>query len=258
MRLEDKVVLITGAGSGIGRALALGCGERGARLILVGRRLERLDQTRASLAEPDKAVGVAADVTAPAGRAAIAAATRAFGRLDLLINNAGMVTATRLDTHGDAALEQLVQVNLVAPIQLSRDLLPLLRAAERPRIVNVGSIFGDIGHPLFAAYSASKFGLRGFSDALRRELAPEGIGVTYVAPRGTQTEATRGFQHLVDAFGMTVDSADTAAMPILRAIERDARTAYARGPEHLFVWVQRLLPGLVDRALAWQLERSAI
>jgi short-subunit dehydrogenase len=258
MRLEGKVVLITGAGSGIGQALAYGCAKRGAKLILVGRRHDKLHATRDGLGDGVNATCIAADVTTASGREAIVDAVRVFGRLDLLINNAGMVAAGRLETQPDDTLEALVQVNLLAPMRLTRDLLPLLRAADRPRVVNVGSMFGDIGHPLFASYSATKFGLRGFSDALRRELAPENIGVTYVAPRGTQTEATRGFQDVVDAFGMAVDSAEVAAAPILQAIERDARFAYPRGPERLFVWVQRLLPQVIDQALQRQLQKAAM
>jgi short-subunit dehydrogenase len=143
--------------------------------------------------------------------------------------------------------------NLLAPMALTRDLLNLLRTAERPRIVNVGSVFGDIGHPQCAAYSATKFGLRGFSDAIRRELMAEGIGLTYVAPRATQTEAAHKFDHLVAPYAMAVDSAEVAAAQILSAIRRDARNSYARGPERFFVMLQRLFPGLIDQALGRKL-----
>jgi len=148
-----------------------------------------------------------------------------------------------------------VTVNVHAPIALTQDSLSLLRASLNSRVVNVGSVFGDIGHPMFTAYCASKFAVRGFSDALRRELLPEGIGVTYVAPRATRTEGTSPFGHLIDPFGMAVDSPETAAASIMLAIKRGSRSRYAAGWERLFVWLQRLAPSLVDAGPAHKMAK---
>lgn len=250
MQLSGKRILITGASSGIGRALATACAARGARLVLTGRRADALEDTRRQLAPGSDAVLIVADLATPDGRRRICQTTAALGPLDVLINNAGIVLTGRLETCDDDSLEQLLVTNVLAPIALTRDLLPQLQAAPTPRIVNVGSVFGDIGHPMFAAYGASKFALRGFSDALRRELAAEKIGVMYAAPRATHTGATASFAHLVAPFGMAVDDAGTAAALIIAGLEKDKTRIYARGPERLFVLVQRLLPTLVDRALA--------
>lgn len=250
MRLDGKNILITGAGSGIGRALAVACAGQGARLLLVGRRPDKLEETRDLLPPETQAVIQVADVTRTADRRVIERTiARRFACLDVLINNAGILSVGPLSDAGDDEMQRLLATNLLAPMALTRDLLNLLRAAETPRIVNVGSVFGDIGHPLFAAYSASKFGLRGFSDAIRRELMIEGIAVTYVAPRATRTEAASQFDHLIEPYSMAVDSAEVAAAQILAAIRRDARTSYARGPERLFVMVQRIMPRLIDLAL---------
>lgn len=250
MQLDGKVVLITGASSGIGRALAIECATRGARLLLAGRRAGALEETRNLLPADSDARIVAADICSAIGRRDIAACVGAAGRLDVLINNAGQVLSGRLEDCDDANLQHMLATNVLAPMALTRDLLPLLRNAASARIVNVGSIFGDIGHPMFAAYCASKFALRGFSDAMRRELAGEGIGVTYAAPRGVRTPAVAAFADLVPAFDMKLDPPEKVAREIVSAIVRGAPTAYTRGPERLFVLVQRLLPRLIDWVLA--------
>jgi len=141
---------------------------------------------------------------------------------------------------------------------LSREMLPLLRRAAPSRIVNVGSMFGDIAYPLLAPYSASKFALRGLSIALRRELKTFGIGVTYAAPRGTKTDAAQAFDPLIAPMQMRLDDPAKVAAHIWRAVARDADSAYARGIERLFVLVQRMLPKLVDRAIAAQMADARV
>jgi len=255
MQLDGRRVLITGAGSGIGRALAIGLAQKGASLILNGRREHTLAATRALLPTPGRAEIVATDITTASGRAALVDAVTPPGGIDLLVNNAGLVASGHFEDLHDAAIEDMIATNVTGPMALTRSLLPQLRRSQSPRIVNIGSIFGDIGHPLFAGYCASKFALRGLSDALRRELAPEGIRVTYAAPRATRTKAADGFADLVGPFAMAMDTPDAVAAQIIRAIENDADHAYARGAERLFVLVQRLMPRLVDRALIGKYRR---
>lgn len=237
-------VLITGAGSGIGRALAVQADRQGHGVILVGRRAGPLEQTAAGLRD---ALVLPADVTNPDGRAAIARAVAETG-LDILINNAGMVPSGTADTADDAQIAATLALNLAAPMALTRDLLGPL-TASRGQVVNVGSVFGDIGFPYFALYSASKFALRGWSDALRRELAPRGIAVTYLAPRATRTDAAQGFDALIGPMAMTLDSPDAVAAHAWRAIAARRREQMPASRERLFVALQRLRPGLIDRAL---------
>lgn len=254
MLLERRNVLVTGAGSGIGRALAVALARQGASLILSGRRERALTETAALLPPDSRAVIVPADITSASGRAAVVQACR-HGGLDILVNNAGVVSVGLLTETGDADLEAMVLTNIMAPMALVRDLVPVLRQSDRPRVVNIGSIFGDIGHPYFAAYSATKFALRGLSDALRRELAEDGIGVTYAAPRATRTEAATAFSALVEPFGMALDDPARVADSIVAAITAEARTVYAAGPERLFVLLQRLFPRLIDTALIAQTRK---
>lgn len=243
-------VLITGGGSGIGRALAQEAARRGFKVALCGRRPEALAETAASLPAAEPLV-IPCDLTSPTDRQKLVAQLGAAWRgLDVLINNAGVVEGGDVSALDDAALEATFRTNVVAPMALTRDLLPLLEAARPSRVVNVGSVFGDIAYPGFAAYSASKFALRGFSSALRREWAGRGIGVTYVAPRATRTAAASAFDDLIATTGMALDAPEAVAGHIWRAIAAGRDSAYPTGPERLFVLVQRLAPKLIDRALA--------
>ncbi len=241
-------VLITGAGSGIGRALSIVAAQKGYDVILAGRTLATLEETRA-LCEPSRTRCVKADVTSAEGRALIAGAVG--GSLDYLINNAGVLRVGHFADLADLDMEHMTTTNLVAPMALTRDLLPALRASKG-RIVNIGSVFGDIAYPFFAGYSATKFGLRGFSDAMRRELSGDGIGVTYIAPRATRTAAESAFSALVEPLEMTLDGADVVAARAWGAILKGKRESFPRGKERFFVKVQRLFPSLIDRSVGAQ------
>ncbi|MEE3317795.1 MAG: SDR family NAD(P)-dependent oxidoreductase [Pseudomonadota bacterium] len=240
-----KTVLITGAGSGIGRAMAIEGARRGYALILTGRTVANLEATRDMIVAGDVTL-VPGDVTTREGRAAVVAATG--GRLDILINNAGVLAVGHLRDLDDDRLNRVVATNLIAPMAVARGLLPSLEAAQG-RVVNVGSVFGDIAYPFFAAYSATKFGLRGFSDALRRELSGRGVGVTYIAPRATQTAAEAEFAALVEPMDMTMDTPARVATQAWDAIEVGKRESFPCGKERLFVKIQRLFPSIIDKAV---------
>jgi len=258
MRLDGITALITGAGSGIGRALALELARRGTRLILLGRTESALDATRALLPDPAAAQILCLDLADPQARQGIAQRVQELGgRLDLLVNNAGVVDAAPLAQQDEESWRRMLEVNLLAPMAITRALLPLLRASGHGRVVNVGSMFGDIAFPYFAAYSATKFGLRGWSEALRRELADQGVGVTYCAPRGTRTPAADGFAGYAKSFGMHLDAPEKVARTLADGIARDARDVYPCGPERLFLLVQRLFPAQVDKGVVKQMRAAA-
>jgi short-subunit dehydrogenase len=256
MKLESQRVLITGAGGGIGRALARELATRGARLCAMEYSPDAGDRLREELqslgAAPLLAIG---DVTRADNRdAAIGLVERAWGGLDLLINLAGVLDFCRYQDEDPGMVSRLLKINLEAPMQLTLSVLPGMIERGHGRIVNVGSMFGSIGFPLFAAYSASKFALRGFSQALRRELAGTGVGVTYVSPRAVKTPLNPPVIHAMAERGMMhMDAPEPVAQAIVRAIERDRKEAYLGFPEGLFARINGILPGLVDRALAGQL-----
>jgi NAD(P)-dependent dehydrogenase (short-subunit alcohol dehydrogenase family) len=259
MQLEGKRTLITGAGSGIGRALAIEASRRGMIVALCGRRGDALAETLSMMSPSGRHMRLRGDLTNPAVRRGMRDHLwRQWGGLDVLINNAGIVPVGPLACATDAELEQVMAINVVAPLALTREMLPLLRRATPSRVVNVGSMFGDIPYPLFAAYSASKCALRGLSIALRRELGPYGIGVTYAAPRATRTSAANAMAPLAEPMQMRFDEPERVANQIWQAVMKDVDSAYGKGPERLFILLQSLLPGLIDRVAARQMADARV
>src|SRR6202171_4611443 len=254
MPREQKCVLITGAGSGIGRALSVEAAKLGMAVALCGRRRTALEATGALLGQGSQHLIIPADITIPQDRRRIVEIINdQWKALDVLINNAGVVEGGALEKFDDDAITRTFLTNVMAPMALTRDLMPLLVAARPSRVVNVGSIFGDIGYPEFTCYSATKFALRGFSMALRREWKRKGIGVTYAAPRATQTDAAIAFADLIAKTKMTMDSPEQVARQIWRAVATGHDSVYAPAPERVYVLIQRLFPRVID----WSLSRPS-
>lgn len=253
MQLRNARVMLTGATGGLGQQIAGKLAERGARMVLTGRDPAALQDLRQRLGE-DAVVAVAGDIgNATDRQTMLAAANQRWQGLDVLINLAGVMSFHAFEDEEPERLETLLRVNLIAPMQLTRLVLPQLLAQKNGRIVNVGSIFGSIGFAYFVAYSASKAGLRGFSEALRRELDGSGVGVTYVAPRAVRTGFnTSEIEKMGQAIGMNVDDPAWVAERILRAVEQDRKDCFLGFPESLFVRINVLLPRLVDGALRKQ------
>lgn len=252
MQLRDKRVLLTGASSGIGREVALQLAQRGARVALVARRAEPLQAVLKEITEHGgTAMTIVADVTTAEGRAAcVAQANRAFGGIDVLINGAGTSDFAHFPCADPVQIERIIKTNLLAPMLLTREVLPQMLCEKSGRIVNIGSIFGSIGFAYFAAYSSTKFGLRGFSEALRRELDSSGVGVTYVAPRAVKTALnSASVMQMADAVGMKMDEPSHVGAWIVRSIEKDKKDAYYGAAERFFVKLNSVLPRFVDRGL---------
>jgi len=255
MNLQGSRVLLTGAGSGIGHSLALALGARGARLVLVGRNIARLDETvRQITAAGGTASALAHDLGDPEGHDRLVQSTVSrLGGIDLLINNAGISGFGDFSRENPALIDEIININIAAPLLLTRAVLPAMLASGKGRIVNIGSILGSIGFPHFAAYSASKFALRGFSEALRRELADSGVGVTYVAPRTTRTTLNSDALYELSATsGAAIDDPATVAAIIIDAIEAGRNDVYIGWPEKLAVRLNALLPRLVSAAIGKQ------
>ncbi len=251
MDLQNKRVVLTGAAGGMGTVLARLMSEKGARLALVDANGEAVEKLAAELSG---AIAVAGDLATRQGCEAIARETgEKLGGVDLLINLAGIMSFAAFEDEDDERIELLMHINLIAPMLMSRALLPGMLAQNAGRIVNVGSMFGSIGFAYFAAYSASKFGLRGFSQALRRELADTGVGVTYVSPRAVKTPINTGpIMRMGAATKMNMDDPDVIAGKILAAIEAEKNEAYFGFPESLFARINGILPGVVDGGTADQ------
>jgi len=252
MRLCDCRVVLTGASGGIGQALAEQLCAEGAHVIAVTRQPHALEALQRLY--PQRIHSVQADLRSSAGRHAVLDAARRLGGINLLLNAAGVNQFALFEQVDDEQIDDLLAVNLVATLQLTRALLPTLRNQPHALIVNVGSTFGSIGYPGYAVYCASKFALRGFSEALRRELADTEVGLLYVAPRATRTGMnSSAAMALNEALNSKVDEPQRVAWQVTRAIERNLAELYLGWPEKLLVRLNGLLPGLVDRAIRKQL-----
>ncbi|MCA1709992.1 MAG: SDR family NAD(P)-dependent oxidoreductase [Actinobacteria bacterium] len=220
MEVSRKSVLLTGAGSGIGRATAIEFARKGARLTLVGRRQEPLEETARLVSEAGgEAQVISGDVTAPEVRQrAIQAAVERFGGLDVLINNAGAVRAGRLENIDTAEIQAQIEANLTAPILLIRAALPALRDSGDAAIVNVSSRFGLVGMPFYSAYAATKAGIAHFGEALRRELYGEGVHVMTVYPGATDTAMMESNEAGPD-LGFEYESPKDVAAAIVAGVE---------------------------------------
>jgi 3-oxoacyl-[acyl-carrier protein] reductase len=189
-RLEDNVAIVTGASRGIGRAIGVALAGEGATVVLVGRAEPDLAET----ARRVRQVGGMAEIipTELAHEQSIknlvATTSERFGRLDILINNAGITHSAPLEQTRTEDLDRCWTVNARAPFLLCREALPLLRKAERASIVNISSVVGVKGYPLQSAYTASKHALRGMSIALAEELRGSNIRIHVICPGGVDTE----------------------------------------------------------------------
>lgn len=255
MQLNDARVLLTGACGGIGREIAALLAGAGAHVALAGRDEPVLQELCSKIRGHGNAASViTADLAQPAGPELIAQeALTALGGIDVLINNAGILDFRAFAEQSPGQIERLYRINLTGPVLLTRAVLPHMLRKGSGHIVNIGSTFGSIAFAYFAAYSSSKFAMRGFSEALRRELDDTGIHVTYVAPRATQTRLNSAAVYRMNqALGVGMDTPQNVAARIVRAIECNACDVYIGWPERLFVRINAVLPRLVDRVMRKQ------
>ena len=247
MKLKNQRVILTGAAGGIGSILASLVADAGAEIALIDANAESLLKQAATI---DGSHAVPGDLSNEEGcKEAIQSAMQALGGVDVLINLAGLMSFSTYEDEDIKWVQLLMQVNLIAPMILSRAVLPEMVTQGKGQIVNVGSMFGSIGFAYFTAYSASKFGLRGFSQALRRELADSPITITYVSPRAVKTPINTGpIMQMGAATNMNMDEPEVVAGKIFKSIESGKKEAYFGYPEAIFARINGLLPGLVDRA----------
>jgi len=251
MRVDEKRIILTGAAGGMGKILARLLVERQASCALVDADADALNTLCRDLSGT---IAVPADLsTAKQCSEAAQQAIDGLGGVDILINLAGLMSFCTYEHEDVDRLECLIRVNLVAPMALSRAVLPEMLAQGTGQIVNIGSMFGSIGFAYFSAYSASKFGLRGFSQALRRELSDTGVSVTYVSPRAVKTPInTSAIMKMNAATHTTMDDPAVIAAKILRATEAGRKEAYLGFPESLFARLNGLWPALIDGAIRKQ------
>jgi short-subunit dehydrogenase len=241
MAVAGKVVIITGASSGIGASTARLFASEGAWVVLAARRADLLaDLEREITSRGGKARAIPADVTMDGDIEKLVQETQsAWGRIDVLVNNAG-VGAGHSILADTAVMDRAIAVNLIAPAHLMRAVIPVMLRQGGGSIVNIGSIAGEIG--VGAMYSASKFGLRGLSDAVRREFVDQGIHVTLIEPGYIRTPMTAQRQQ-------RMPGPEIVAQAVLRAIERPRRKVIVPFYYRVPIVLAWLFPRTTDRLI---------
>jgi short-subunit dehydrogenase len=250
--IEGCRMLITGASQGIGRALALEAARQGAKVMAAARSEDLLlELAREADSRGHPILAVRADVTDPADRQKMAdECTRLMGGLDVLVNNAGIGATGHFADAAPDRLRKIFEVNFFGLTETTRVCLPLLKQGNRPAILNISSIAARRGIPARSDYCASKFAVQGFSEALRAELAKDGIDVLLVNPGLTQTNFSKNM--LEQKAKMQMDhmrgmTAERAARLTLKALARGRNEVTFTWKGWLLVLVSRFMPWLVDR-----------
>lgn len=263
MRIQNKVVWITGASSGIGEALACAMAKGGAKLILSARReaeLERVKQRCVAESGAQVENIVVAPLDLAAGSATLeekaAEAARAFGGVDIVVHNGGVSQRSLAKDTSSDVVRRVMEIDFFGAVALTGALLPAMLSRREGHIVVVSSLVGKFGTPLRSAYSAAKHALHGYFDSLRAEVWRENIRVTMICPGFIRTNVSvnalkgdggaHGAMDDAQAQGM---SADECARRIIRAIENDALEVYIGGKETLGVHIKRFFPSLFARVL---------
>lgn len=248
--------LITGGGGGIGGAIAAELLARGGAVLLVDRDGAALERAAARHAGCGARVAtLAADLTSAADRERIVATAVGWhDGVNVLINNAGVNHFGMFEQQSPAQIDLALAINVQAPMHLCHSLLPHLRARPEAAILNTGSVFGSIGYAGYVTYSATKFAMRGFTEALRRELADSHVRVHYLAPRATRTGInTSAVEQMNAELGVAMDPPEVVARAVCDMLAGGGVEAVVGWPEKFFARLNAVLPRLVDGALRKQL-----
>jgi NAD(P)-dependent dehydrogenase (short-subunit alcohol dehydrogenase family) len=242
MTLSGEVAIVVGGSGGIGAATVRALAERGATVVVAAPADERLDAIEAELeAGGVRALVVPTDITRrPDVDRAVARALVAFERIDVLVNAAGTSSRPSFADESDADLERVIAVNLLGCARTMHAVLPVMRAQRRGSIVNVGSVAGEVG--VMGIYSASKFGLRGLTDSVRREVRADGIHVTLIEPGFVQTPMNPPTPRLPPP--------EIVAAAIVRAIAHPRRRVIVPRRYRPAVAIAHAFPGLIDTVFA--------
>ncbi len=253
--IEGARILITGASQGIGKALCKAAARRGAQVLAVARSESLLQELANQVnIQGGKLEVVPGDVTKAEDRARMAeAAIQIYGGLDILVNNAGIGATGHFTEVSPDRLRKIMEVNFFGMTEMVRVFLPILREGRSPAIVNISSIAGKRGIPARSEYSASKFAVQGFSEALRAELAKDGIDVLVICPGLTQTNFSQNM--LEQKARMPMDhmrgmTPEKVAETVLRSIEKGRNEVCLTFQGKLIVFISRFFPRLADRIAA--------
>jgi NAD(P)-dependent dehydrogenase (short-subunit alcohol dehydrogenase family) len=252
---KDQVVIVTGGGRGIGRSAALEFACEGATLVLAGRRMDALATAAAECRRSGgQAITVRCDVALDEDlQALVAKAMGDYGRIDVLVNNAGVVSGGRLDELPAEDIGRIVGVNVWAPMRLTQLVLPHMRGAKRGSIVNISSVAGRMGLPFYTVYCASKYAMRGFSEALRREVMPDGLHVVAVYPGPTATDLMENVE--TEGLPLSIATAQQVGEAIVRGVRWRQPEVFLGLAENLMSRWNDFMPWTVDYGVELVRER---
>ncbi len=251
MNLQGKTALITGASRGIGRAIALEFARnRLACVILVARNRDRLLEVATEVeALGTRAVVAPLDLTQPiAVNVAVARLWRQEGPIDILVNCAGVSHQAPFLRSHFSQVQSEIATNLLGLYTITRLMARRMVAYRRGHIINVSSLMGKVAAPTMATYSATKFAILGFSQALRGELAPYNVRVTSLLPTLTDTDMVRDFRWFRGVQPMT---AEAVALALVKGLQQGKSEILVGWQAHLAVWCHRFAPNLLERIVQW-------
>ncbi|WP_302174480.1 SDR family oxidoreductase [uncultured Hydrogenophaga sp.] len=251
MKVSDSRVLLTGANGGIGQAVATALAGAGASVMLAGRSPARLSALARTLQQrhPDSPVDWREVELDQAASIAALANHAAAWNCNVIVHCAGVAEFGHFEATGVDRISQVLHTNLLAPMVLTQSLLPHLRTLPRAQVICVGSVLGAIGLPGFSVYCASKFGLRGFAQALRRELSSTPVRVQYLGPRSTRTAFnSAAVNHYNQATGTAMDPPEQVATALLDMLESGAAERFLGFPEKFAARLNGTVPTWLDGA----------
>lgn len=259
---ENNTIWVTGASSGIGKALAMELNASGANLIISSRNITDLNAVKALCRFPDRVAVLALDLADMAAMPELVKnACALFGSIDILINNAGISQRSLIKDTPIAVLERLIRINYLGTVALTNALLPHFISRQKGHFVTVTSLMGKFGSPYRSGYCAAKHALHGYMDVLRMEHQEDGVEVTLICPGFVRTDVAR---NALTASGRAQGSDDKAtakgmapeifARKMLRAVKRKKFEAYIGGKEIAGVYLKRFFPALLHRVVL----RSAV
>lgn len=257
MEFKDQVVWITGASSGIGKALAIAFSQAGARVVLSARRANELETVRQECSNPEQHYILPLDLIETDTIAAkVSLVEKKLGPVDILVNNAGITQRSLVKDTRMAVIRKIMETNYFGSIAMTQAVLPRMLERQTGRIVFISSLTGKFGTPLRSIYASSKHAIMGFADALRAEVWDSGVRITVILPGFVRTHASRnaltgdGSPHATldktTAKGM---SPEKCAQGILKALEAGKEEVIISGKEQVMVYLKRFFPSLFNKII---------
>lgn len=255
MNIKGKVVIVTGASSGIGEATAREFAKEGARIVLAARRVDKLQELAGEIAAMNsgaETLVIQADLSKLEDiQAMIRQTLERFNRIDVLVNNAGFGRLDWLENLDPVKdIQAQIDVNVMGVIQTTRQVLPVMIEQRSGSIINMCSMAGLVGTPTYSIYAASKHAVHGFSEALRREVKPWGIDVSLIYPGGVVTEFTQhaGIKRKTNAKtpAFMLLTAEQVGQAVVKLVRNPKRMLVIPWLWNVTVFMNKFLPGLVD------------